>query len=80
MPRTLDLARKARSANKALLKNAHLTYTAMVQRGGKEVPAVVAHFATKSDAAGLPKTLQVGDASVPLVVKVTPRLKPESEG
>jgi len=42
MPPTLALARKARDANKKLLEKAHLTYTAMVKRRGKDVPAVIA--------------------------------------
>jgi len=77
VPPKLALARKARDANKELLKNAHTTYTAMVQRGGKEVPAVIAFFASKKEAAKLPKRLQVGDESVPLVVKITSAAKPE---
>lgn len=80
MTPTLALARKARDANKELLKNAHTTYTAMVQRGGKEVPAVIAFFGSKKETAKLPKVLKVGDESVPLVVKVAPPAKPESPG
>ena len=80
MPPTLALARKARDANKKLLKDAHTTYTAMVQRGGKQVPAVVAYFASKKDAADLPSVLRVGDDSVPLVVKIGPQPEPESPG
>jgi len=78
MPPTLALARKAREANKKLLKNAHTTYTAMVQRRGKEVPAVVAFFESRKDASSLPDVLRVGDESVPLVVKIAPPPKPES--
>ncbi|MGH8523011.1 MAG: hypothetical protein ACREXY_01965 [Gammaproteobacteria bacterium] len=74
---TLDLARKARSANKKLLEDAHLTYTAMVRRGGKETPAVIAYFATRAQAAGLPKELHVGEKTVPLVIRIGHPLKPE---
>ena len=80
MPPTLAMARKAREANKKLLKNAHTTYTAMVQRRGKQVPAVVAFFESREDAAGLPDVLRVDDGSVPLVVKIAPPPKPESPG
>ena len=80
MPPTLALARKARDANTKLLKNAHTTYPAMVKRGGKEVPAVVAYFASKDDAADLPSVLRVGDESVALVVKFSARPRPEGPG
>lgn len=80
MSPTLALARRAREANQRLLASAHTTYTAMVQRGGKKVPAVIAFFESRKDAAGLPDALRVGDESVPLVVKIAPPAKPESTG
>ena len=80
MPPTLALARKARDLNKKLLKNAHTTYTAMVKRRGKEVPAVIAFFESRKDAADLPDVLRIGDESIPLVVKIAPQPEPESAG
>jgi hypothetical protein len=77
MVATMDLARTARSANKKLLNEAHLTYTAIVRRSGKETTAVVSHFATTAQAAGFPKELYAGKKTVPLVVKVGRPLRPE---
>jgi hypothetical protein len=80
MPPTLALARKARDANKKLLEKAHLTYTAMVKRRGKDVPAVIAFFESRKDTVELPDVLRVGRESVPLVVKIGPQAKPENQG